>query len=65
MKYRDPKGKEEEKVIRPGEFIMVHHGVEHMPYALEESHMVLFEPGSTLDTGMTQNEHTVSAPQWI
>jgi mannose-6-phosphate isomerase-like protein (cupin superfamily) len=65
MKYRDPKGYEEEKVINPGEFIIVHHGVEHMPYALEETHMVLFELGSTLNTGTAQNERTVSAPQWI
>jgi mannose-6-phosphate isomerase-like protein (cupin superfamily) len=65
MKYRDPKGKEHEKVIRPGEFIVVPHGAEHMPYALEETHMVLFEPGTTLNTGTIQNERTVNNVQRI
>jgi mannose-6-phosphate isomerase-like protein (cupin superfamily) len=65
MKYRDAQNKEAEKIIKPGEFLIMHRGIEHMPYALEETHIVLFELGSTLNTGTTQNERTVNAPQWI
>lgn len=58
IKLRDPDGKERDEVIRPGEFIIVPHGVEHMPYATEEVHLMLFEPATTLNTGNVQNERT-------
>src|ERR1700745_1307267 len=41
MKFRD-----REAVIREGEFIIVPHGVEHLPVADEEAHLVLLEPKS-------------------
>jgi hypothetical protein len=31
-----------------------------MPYALVETHILLLEPGSTLNTGNVQNERTVA-----
>ena|SRR2546430_936539 len=49
MKFRD-----REAVIREGEFIIVPHGVEHLPVADEEVHLVLFEPKSTLNTGRSE-----------
>ena len=55
MKFRD-----REAVIREGEFIIVPHGVEHLPVADEEVHVVLFEPKSTLNTGNITNERTVA-----
>jgi mannose-6-phosphate isomerase-like protein (cupin superfamily) len=60
MKLRDRDGREREEVVRSGEFIIVPHGVEHMPYTREETHIVLFEPASTLNTGNVQNERTVA-----
>jgi mannose-6-phosphate isomerase-like protein (cupin superfamily) len=53
MRYRD-----HEEIIKPGEFIIVPKGVEHMPVADEEVHLVLFEPKTTLNTGNVHNERT-------
>jgi mannose-6-phosphate isomerase-like protein (cupin superfamily) len=53
MRFRD-----REEIIKPGEFIIVPKGVEHMPVADEEVHMVLFEPKTTLNTGNVHNERT-------
>jgi hypothetical protein len=39
--------------------------VEHRPVAEEETHIVLFEPASTLNTGNVQNELTRTSPQRI
>lgn len=60
MKFRD-----REAIIREGEFIIVQHGVEHLPVADEEVHVVLFEPKSTLNTGNVTNERTVAQLQRI
>lgn len=43
-----------------GEFVVIPRGVEHKPYAPEEVSVMLFEPASTLNTGNTKNELTVS-----
>jgi mannose-6-phosphate isomerase-like protein (cupin superfamily) len=47
-------------VLGPGEFAIIPHGVEHLPIAEEETHVVLLEPKSTLNTGNVQNERTVA-----
>jgi mannose-6-phosphate isomerase-like protein (cupin superfamily) len=60
MKLRSADGREREETVRPGEFIIVPHGVEHMPYTREETHIVLIEPATTLNTGNVQNERTVA-----
>jgi mannose-6-phosphate isomerase-like protein (cupin superfamily) len=44
--------------VSPGEFIIVPRGIEHKPVAEEEVHILLFEPGSTLNTGNVDNERT-------
>jgi mannose-6-phosphate isomerase-like protein (cupin superfamily) len=51
--------------INEGEFLIVPHGVEHKPVAPEEVHIMLFEPASTLNTGNTENERTVSTLTYI
>lgn len=43
-----------------GEFVIIPHGVEHMPVAPEEVHILLFEPKTTLNTGNVENERTVA-----
>jgi len=48
-----------------GEFIIVPKGVEHMPVAEEEVHVLLLEPKTTLNTGNQMNERTVSDLQTI
>src|SRR5258705_10617289 len=42
--------------LEPGEFLIVPRGVEHCPVAAEETHIVLLEPKSTLNTGDVRNE---------
>ena len=51
--------------LNEGEFFIVPRGVEHMPVAEEEVHLLLFEPVSTLNTGNVQNERTVEHPEKI
>jgi mannose-6-phosphate isomerase-like protein (cupin superfamily) len=58
-------GAEREELIRPGEFIIIPHGVEHLPSAEEEVHMMLLEPKTTLNTGNVKNERTVADLQTI
>jgi mannose-6-phosphate isomerase-like protein (cupin superfamily) len=65
MKIRDADGSERDEAILPGEFIIIPHGTEHMPYTLEETHVILFEPATTLNTGNLQNERTVADLQKI
>lgn len=55
MKFRD-----REEIIEAGEFIVVPHGVEHCPVALDETcEVVLLEPGTTVNTGTATDERTV------
>src|SRR3989441_372789 len=46
--------------VNEGEFAIVPKGVEHLPVAREEVHVVLIEPKSTLNTGNVRNERTVA-----
>ena len=46
--------------VNPGEFIIIPRGVEHLPVADEETHVILLEPKSTLNTGNVRNERTVA-----
>lgn len=55
IKLRD----EEDVVLREGEFFVVPRGVEHLPVAEEEAHVLLFEPASTLNTGDVDSDRTV------
>jgi mannose-6-phosphate isomerase-like protein (cupin superfamily) len=58
MKFREG-GAERELTIGPGEFLIVPRGVEHLPSADQETHVMLLEPKSTRNTGNVQNERTV------
>jgi mannose-6-phosphate isomerase-like protein (cupin superfamily) len=55
MRFRD-----RDVWVEPGEFLIVPRGVEHLPIAPEEAHVVLLEPKSTLNTGNVRNERTVA-----
>ncbi|MEO8131513.1 MAG: cupin domain-containing protein [Bryobacteraceae bacterium] len=44
--------------IDEGEFLIVPRGVEHRPLAEEETHILLFEPAATLNTGNADGEMT-------
>jgi mannose-6-phosphate isomerase-like protein (cupin superfamily) len=45
--------------VEEGEFIIIPRGVEHLPIADKEAHVLLLEPKSTLNTGNVANERTV------
>ena len=51
--------------LKEGEFVVIPKGVEHLPIAEEEVHVLLLEPKSTLNTGNVQNERTVNDLEWI
>lgn len=58
MEYREA-ASERSMWLEPGEMVIVPRGVEHRPVAEEESHVLLFEPATTLNTGNVENELTV------
>lgn len=45
--------------VSEGEFVIVPRGVEHLPVAEDEVHVLLLEPRSTLNTGNLVNQRTV------
>ena len=51
--------------LEEGEFVIIPRGIEHLPIAEEEVHVLLLEPKSTLNTGNVQNERTVTDLEWI
>jgi len=56
--------RDRELSIAEGEFVIIPHGVEHMPAADEEVHVILLEPKSTVNTGDVHSERTVET-EWI
>ncbi len=49
--------------INEGEFIIIPKGIKHRPIADTETHLLLFEPATTLNTGNVQNELTIGSPK--
>jgi len=45
--------------LEEGQFFIIPRGVEHLPFAEEEVHVMLFEPKTVLNTGDKKNERTV------
>ena len=45
--------------LKAGEFVIIPRGVEHLPIAKDEVHVLLLEPKTTLNTGNIDNERTV------
>ena len=64
MRVRED-GAEREFIVNPGEFIIIPRGVEHFPSADEETHVMLLEPKTTLNTGNVESERTVHELQQI
>jgi mannose-6-phosphate isomerase-like protein (cupin superfamily) len=60
MKFRD-----RDVWLDEGELIVIPRGVEHLPVAPEEVHVLLVEPTTTLNTGNVQNERTVANLQHL
>jgi mannose-6-phosphate isomerase-like protein (cupin superfamily) len=64
MRYLED-GAERETKIGPGEFVVIPRGTEHLPTSEEETHILLLEPKSTLNTGNVHNERTVETLETI
>ena len=64
MRVRE-NGGEREFTVSPGEFIIIPRGVEHFPSADQETHVLLLEPKTTLNTGNVENARTLHALQQI
>ena len=55
IKLRD----QEDITLSEGECVVIPKGVEHLPMAEGEAHVLLFEPKTTLNTGNVESERTV------
>ncbi len=51
--------------LSEGQFFIIPRGVEHLPIAEEECHVMLFEPKSVFNTGNTKNEKTIEKLETI
>ena len=56
--------RERDLVVNEGEFVIIPRGVEHMPVAEEEVHLMMLEPKTTVNTGNVESDRTVEA-DWI
>ena len=60
MRFRD-----KDVTVGENEFIVIPKGVEHMPVAQSDVHVMLIEPKGTLNTGNVQSERTIDQPESI
>ena len=51
--------------LEPGEFAVIPRGVEHMPVAEEETHILLLEPKTTVNTGDATTDRRVDVLERI
>ena len=65
MLFREPEGGRRQVVMEEGEFLIVPRGIEHKPIADEETHIMLLEPRSTLNTGTKRTRLTIDALEGI
>ena len=49
--------------VNEGEFIIIPRGVKHRPIADDETHLLLFEPETVINTGDVRNELTHESPE--
>jgi len=63
MQVREPDAAERTIWIEEGEFIVIPHGIEHCPITEIETHILLLEPKTTINTGNVQSDRTVPYEQ--
>jgi len=56
--------RDREIILNEGEFFIVPKGVEHLPYAEEETHILLFETKRVINTGDATSDKRVE-PEWL
>ncbi|OLZ08214.1 cupin domain-containing protein [Sulfobacillus thermosulfidooxidans] len=57
--------RDQDLTVREGEFVVIPHGVDHMPVAAQEVQVLLLEPKATKHTGNVVTDQTVSDLEWI
>ena len=57
--------RDREVQLEEGEIFVVPRGVEHLPVADQEAHLLLLEPKGTVNTGDTLSERTVPSEERI
>ncbi len=59
--------KERNIVLNPGEMFIVPRGTQHCPVANQETHFLMIEPASVVNTGEVKDENTIEADEleWI
>jgi mannose-6-phosphate isomerase-like protein (cupin superfamily) len=50
--------------VAEGQFVIIPRGIEHLPIAIQEVHVVLLEPKTTVNTGDVESDRTL-VPEWI
>jgi mannose-6-phosphate isomerase-like protein (cupin superfamily) len=63
IKVKDPD--ERDITLSPGELVVIPRGVEHMPVAKDEVHIMMIEPRTTVNTGDVEDERTQTEVEWI
>jgi mannose-6-phosphate isomerase-like protein (cupin superfamily) len=59
MHVRETPERQRDIWVEEGELIIIPHGVEHCPVAEEETHLMLLESMTTINTGQVMNERTI------
>jgi len=59
MQIRETPENQRDIWVEEGELIIIPHGIEHRPVAEEETHLMLLEPLTTVNTGNVASERTV------
>ena len=59
MQVRETPESQRDIWVEEGELIIIPHGIEHHPVAEEETHLMLLEPTTTVNTGNVASERTV------
>lgn len=54
-----------EVTLDPGEFVVIPRKVEHLPIAEDEVHVLLLEPKTTVNTGQSESNRRLTAPERI
>jgi len=60
IRFRD-----KDMILDEGELIVIPKGVDHLPVAAEEVHVMLIEPKGTLNTGNVVTEKTKEKLDWV
>ena len=59
MQVRETPEHQRDIWVEEGELIIIPHGIEHRPVAEEETHLMLLEPMTTINTGNIASDRTV------